>query len=88
MVLHRKYTLAGDVTTLDWSSDSSILIGGDRDKINDRDQIFAGSGNTGSNLTGKLVARCYTISEDGVISQGNAAKKKTLINLMIWHLTD
>lgn len=26
----------------------------DRDKINDRDQFFAGSGNTGRNLTGKL----------------------------------
>ena len=32
MVLHREYTgLAGDVTTLDWSSDSSILIGGGED---------------------------------------------------------
>ena len=31
MVLRRKYTLAGDVTTLDWSSDSSILIGGGED---------------------------------------------------------
>jgi periodic tryptophan protein 2 len=101
MVLHRKYTgLTNDVTTLDWSSDSSILIGGgkdcmarvwtvdtvkdykpwmmlghkkplvgvhfeDRDRINCREQFFAGGGNTGSTLSGKLVARCYTVSEDG-----------------------
>ena len=49
----------------------------DQDKINDRDQFFAGSGNIGRNLTGKLVARCYTISEDRVISQGNAVWKQS-----------
>ena len=112
MVLHRKYTgLAGDVTTLDWSSDSSILMGGgkdcmarvwtvdtvkdykpwqmlghkkplvgvhfeDRDKINDRDQFFAGKGNTGSTLTGKLVARCYTVSQDGVIVTRECRKEE------------
>ena len=48
----------------------------DRDKINDRDQFFAGSGNTGSNLTGKLVARCYTISEDGVIVTRECRKEE------------
>ena len=32
MVLHRKYTgLVGDVTTLDWSSDSSVLLAGGKD---------------------------------------------------------
>ncbi|KAL7469362.1 hypothetical protein ACHAXS_009624 [Conticribra weissflogii] len=103
MVLHKTYTgLVGDVTTMDWSSDSSVLLAGgkdcqarvwtvdtvkdyqpwmfighkkpvvgvhfeDRDRITDRNQFFAGSGNTGSTLAGKLVARLYTISEDGVI---------------------
>ncbi|KAL7488891.1 hypothetical protein ACHAW6_014481 [Cyclotella cf. meneghiniana] len=112
MVLHRKYTgLAGDVTTLDWSSDSSLLIAGgkdcmarvwtvdtvkdykpwmmvghkkplvgvhfeDCDRINDRNQFFAGAGNTGSTLTGKLVARCYTISEDGVIVTRECRKEE------------
>jgi periodic tryptophan protein 2 len=104
MVLHRKYTgLVGDVTTLDWSSDSSILLAGGKDcqarvwtvdtvkdyepwtlighkkpligvyfedqekTLAERNQFFGGSGNTGSSLTGKLVARCYTVSLDGVI---------------------
>mmetsp|Transcript_25938 Transcript_25938/g.46775 ORF Transcript_25938/g.46775 Transcript_25938/m.46775 type:complete len:930 (+) Transcript_25938:98-2887(+) len=104
MVLHRQYTgLVGDVTTLDWSSDSSVLLAGGKDcqarvwtvdtvkdyepwtlighkkpligvhfedqekTLAERDQFFAGSSNTGSSLTGTLVARCYTVSEDGVI---------------------
>jgi periodic tryptophan protein 2 len=104
MVLHRKYAgLSGDVTTLDWSSDSSVLLAGGKDcqarvwtvdtvrdyeprtlvghkrplvgvhfedarrTLAERDQFFGGGGNTGSSLTGKLVARCYTVSQDGVI---------------------
>ena len=105
MVMHRKYTgLAGDVTTLDWSSDSSVLLAGGKDcqariwtvdtvrdyepwtlvghkrplvgvhfedarrTLAERDQFFGGGvGNTGSSLTGKLVGRCYTVSQDGVI---------------------
>lgn len=104
MVLHRKYTgLVGDVTTLDWSSDSSVLLAGGKDcqarvwtvdtvkdyepwtlighkkplvgvhfedkekTLAERDQFFVGTGNTGSSLVGKLVARCYTVSQDGVI---------------------
>jgi periodic tryptophan protein 2 len=105
MVLHRKYTgLVGDVTTLDWSSDSSVLLAGGKDcqariwtvdtvrdyepwtlighkrplvgvhfedarrTLAERDQFFGGGvGNTGSSLTGKLVGRCYTVSQDGVI---------------------
>jgi len=104
LVLHRKYTgLVGDVTTLEWSSDSSVLLAGGKDcqarvwtvdtvkdyepwtlvghkkplvgvhfesrdkTLAERDQFFGGSGNTGSSLTGKVVARCYTVSQDGVI---------------------
>lgn len=107
MILHRNYTgLVGDVTTLDWSSDSSVLLAGGKDcqarvwtvdtvkdyepwtlighkkplvgvhfedahkTFAERDQFFSAGGsggNTGSSLTGKLVARCYTVSQDGVI---------------------
>mmetsp|Transcript_8074 Transcript_8074/g.17203 ORF Transcript_8074/g.17203 Transcript_8074/m.17203 type:complete len:927 (-) Transcript_8074:65-2845(-) len=103
MVLHKTYTgLVADVTTLDWSSDSSVLLAGgkdcqarvwtvdtvkdyepwmfighkkpvvgvhfeDRNRNTDRNHFFAGNGNTGSTLAGKLVARLYTVSEDGVI---------------------
>lgn len=115
MVLHRTYTgLAGDVTTLDWSSDSSILLAGGKDcqarvwtvntvkdyepwtlighkkplvgvhfedtqrTLAERDQFFTsggGGGNTGSSLTGKLVARCYTVSQDGVICTRECRKE-------------
>ena len=104
MILHRKYSgLVGDVTTLDWSSDSTVLLAGGKDcqarvwtvdtvkdyqpwtlvghkkaligvhfesrdkTLAERDQFFGGTGNTGSTLTGKLMARCYTVSQDGVI---------------------
>lgn len=104
LVLHRKYAgLVGDVTCLDWSSDSSALLAGGKDcqarvwtvdtvkdyepwtlighkkpvvgvhfedrerTLAERDQFFGGSGNTGSSLSGKLVARCYTVSQDGAI---------------------
>jgi len=113
MVLHRKYTgLVGDVTTLDWSSDSSVLLAGGKDcqarvwtvdtvkdyepwtlvghkkplvgvhfedynkTLAERDQFFGGSGNTGSSLAGKLVARCYTVSEDGVICTRECRKEE------------
>ncbi|KAL3790969.1 hypothetical protein ACHAW5_005214 [Stephanodiscus triporus] len=113
MVLHRKYTgLVGDVTTLDWSSDSSVLLAGGKDcqarvwtvdtvkgyepwtlighkkpligvhfedmrkTLAERDQFFVGSGNTGSSLTGKLVGRCYTVSQDGVICTRECRKEE------------
>lgn len=113
MILHRKYTgLVGDVTTLDWSSDSSVLLAGGKDcqarvwtvdtvkdyepwtlvghkkpligvhfedqkkTLAERDQFFVGSGNTGSSLSGKLVARCYTVSEDGVICTRECRKEE------------
>lgn len=113
MVLHRKYTgLVGDVTTLDWSSDSSVLLAGGKDcqarvwtvdtvkdyepwtlighkkpligvhfedmrkTLAERDQFFGGSGNTGSSLTGKLVGRCYTVSQDGVICTRECRKEE------------
>ena len=112
MVLHRKYTgLVGDVTTLDWSSDSTVLLAGgkdcqarvwtvdtvkdyepwtlighkkplvgvhfeDREKtLAERHQFFTDDGNTGSTLTGKLVARCYTVSEDGAICTRECRKE-------------
>ncbi|KAL7543380.1 hypothetical protein ACHAWF_007377 [Thalassiosira exigua] len=113
MVLHRKYTgLVGDVTTLSWSSDSTVLLAGGKDcqarvwtidtvkdyepwtlvghkkpligvhfedqekTLAERDQFFVGSGNTGSSLTGKLVARCYTVSQDGVICTRECRKEE------------
>ena len=114
MVLHRKYTgLVGDVTTLDWSSDSSVLLAGGKDcqarvwtvdtvkdyepwtlighkkplvgvhfedeekTLAERDQFFGGSGNTGNvGLTGRLVGRCYTVSEDGVICTRECRKEE------------
>jgi periodic tryptophan protein 2 len=113
LVLHRKYTgLVGDVTTLDWSSDSSVLLAGGKDcqarvwtvdtvkdyepwtlighkkpligvhfedrakTLAERDQFFGGTGNTGSSLTGKLVARCYTVSQDGVICTRECRKEE------------
>ena len=114
LVLHRKYTgLVGDVTTLDWSSDSSVLLAGGKDcqarvwtvdtvkdyepwtlighkkplvgvhfedeekTLAERDQFFGGSGNTGNvGLTGRLVGRCYTVSEDGVICTRECRKEE------------
>jgi len=113
MVLHRKYTgLVGDVTTLDWSSDSSLLLAGGKDcqarvwtvdtvkdyepwtlighkkplvgvhfeakekTLAERNQFFVGGGNTGSSLAGKLVGRCYTVSEDGVICTRECRKEE------------
>ncbi|KAK1746488.1 WD40 repeat protein [Skeletonema marinoi] len=112
MVLHRKYTgLVGDVTTLDWSSDSTVLIAGGKDcqarvwtvdtvkdyepwtlighkkplvgvhfedrqkTLAERHQFFTDDGNTGSTLAGKLVARCYTVSEDGAICTRECRKE-------------
>ncbi|KAL7542564.1 hypothetical protein ACHAXR_011882 [Thalassiosira sp. AJA248-18] len=113
MVLHRKYTgLVGDVTALDWSSDSSVLLAGGKDcqarvwtvdtvkdyepwtlighkkplvgvhfeaqekTLAERNQFFGGDGNTGSSLTGKLVGRCYTVSQDGVICTRECRKEE------------
>ena len=113
MVLHRTYTgLSGDVTSLDWSSDSSVLLAGGKDcqarvwtvdtvkdyepwtlvghkkpligvhfedqekTLAERNQFFVGDGNTGSSLTGTLVGRCYTVSQDGVICTRECRREK------------
>jgi len=111
-VLHRTYTgLAGDVTCLAWSSDSSAIVAAGKDcqarvwtvntvkdyeaftlsghktavvgvyfedmgKLTERDEFFAGGSNTGSNLTGRLVARCFTLSEDGAVVTWECRKQK------------
>ncbi|EED95425.1 WD40-repeat protein [Thalassiosira pseudonana CCMP1335] len=93
MVLHRKYTgLSGDATTLDWSSDSSILMGGGKDcqarvwtvdTVKDyKPWLLVGHKKplVGVHFEDRFKInernQCYTISEDGVIVTRECRKEE------------